>query len=381
LVLLLYFIFFSRATWTTRGNQDILINVLEKHFGYNFVAGERYGVIENIDFVEEMENCEYIPPEESSWFSSGHGPQLKFSRNGKEIKVTMPDVFMSRKNNLLYWIEVKRHKNNSDDFIISDIEKINNKPVGIEVFSKGKGLRSFSATYNMLNIGIVDNEGKRYVVPVIADSSRQKYESDVKNFWNTDKQLAFRLRSVFANIQYGYAITSHKAQGSTYTNVYVFEDNILGPSNASNVKAKNQSLYVAVSRPTTKLVMISNKNQKSEIPQSFEDYTKEDSLLPPTTPSKESILKQFNELNNDGTQKRTLADTKDTETTRWNAMIHRAQKINKGQSYYKAKAIEVVMGNKVYYKLALSPREDVSLIDRMNSLTQEEVERRIQYCK
>ena len=77
--------------------------------------------------------------------------------------------------------------------------------------------------------------------------------------------MAFKLKGAFANLEYGYAITSHKAQGSTYTNVYVMEDNILGQTNASDIKAKNQSLYVAVSRPTNKLVMISSENvNKSE---------------------------------------------------------------------------------------------------------------------
>ena len=86
--------------------------------------------------------------------------------------------------------------------------------------------------------------------------------------WKDDKQLAFALKGKYANIQYGYAITSHRAQGSTYTNTYVFEDNILGPTNAGDAVTKNKSLYVAVSRPTTKLVMISERNGETQsIPQ------------------------------------------------------------------------------------------------------------------
>ncbi len=61
------------------------------------------------------------------------------------------------------------------------------------------------------------------------------------------------------NVDYGYAAISHDAQGSTYNNVYVMEDNILGVKDAS-VKTKNQSLYVAVTRPRHKAVIISNKN-------------------------------------------------------------------------------------------------------------------------
>ena len=92
----------------------------------------------------------------------------------------------------------------------------------------------------------------------------------MKELWSRDKQLAFKLKGEFANLEYGYAITSHKAQGSTYTNVYVMEDNILGPTNGSDVKAKNQSLYVAVSRPTTKLVMISSSQQQQSIGGEFD---------------------------------------------------------------------------------------------------------------
>ena len=58
---------------------------------------------------------------------------------------------------------------------------------------------------------------------------------------------------------YGYAVTSHDSQGSTYNNVYVMEDNILGVQDAS-IKTKNQSLYVAVTRPRYKAVIVSNKN-------------------------------------------------------------------------------------------------------------------------
>jgi ATP-dependent exoDNAse (exonuclease V) alpha subunit len=73
--------------------------------------------------------------------------------------------------------------------------------------------------------------------------------------------MAVLLSKIFANLQYGYCSTAHKAQGSTYTNTYVIEDNIMSEyTNLSNNKAKNQALYVAVSRPTTKLVMFSENN-------------------------------------------------------------------------------------------------------------------------
>lgn len=38
--------------------QDIVVNFLERHYGYKFEAGERYGTILNTDLIEEIENCE-----------------------------------------------------------------------------------------------------------------------------------------------------------------------------------------------------------------------------------------------------------------------------------------------------------------------------------
>lgn len=64
--------------------------------------------------------------------------------------------------------------------------------------------------------------------------------------------------NTFGWFSYGYSTNTHKAQGGTFTNVYVYEDEILnvGPL---TWKEKFQSLYVAVTRPTNTL-HIYNKN-------------------------------------------------------------------------------------------------------------------------
>lgn len=162
---------------------------------------------------------------------------------------------------------------NSDDFIINDIELAKGVKGSVSAQSVKDGYRKFDYQYDIIHLSLLDNEGKPILgetVPVIANSSKAKFEADLKELWSRDKQLAFKLKGEFANLEYGYAITSHKAQGSTYTNVYVMEDNILGPTNGSDVKAKNQSLYVAVSRPTTKLVMISSGQQQQSVGGEFD---------------------------------------------------------------------------------------------------------------
>jgi hypothetical protein len=105
--------FNNRLSFGQEG-QDLLINFLERHMGYKFIAGERHGLIENMDFVEEIEGCQFIPPDNFC------GAKLKFSfRDGSSDMVTMPDVFMEKtKEEKFYWVEVKRHQENSEEIII-----------------------------------------------------------------------------------------------------------------------------------------------------------------------------------------------------------------------------------------------------------------------
>lgn len=170
---------------------------------------------------------------------------------------------------------------NSEDFIVTAFSKRTARG-SVTVVSKAKGERTFRFEYDVLDVELLNDEGQRIkgnVVEMIADSSKEKYAEDLAKLWKEDTQLAIALKSKFANLQYGYAITSHKAQGSTYTNTYVFEDNILGPTNAGDAVTKNKSLYVAVSRPTTKLVMISERNGDSKVEQPVQPKVEKPSVI------------------------------------------------------------------------------------------------------
>jgi exodeoxyribonuclease-5 len=65
-----------------------------------------------------------------------------------------------------------------------------------------------------------------------------------KKFWE--------LKDCFHEIKYGYAITAHRSQGSTYETVFVdYQDILLN----RNRKEAFQCLYVACSRPTARLLL------------------------------------------------------------------------------------------------------------------------------
>ena len=63
----------------------------------------------------------------------------------------------------------------------------------------------------------------------------------------------FDIKSSTVDVGYGYAITSHKVQGSTYNNAYVLEGDIM--SFPGGIEQTNRMMYTAVSRPRKKLVI------------------------------------------------------------------------------------------------------------------------------
>lgn len=132
---------------------------------------------------------------------------------------------------------------NSDVFSVKKVEKA--------VHRRG---------YNMLRLHLKGLSGEVIKVPVIHNSSIRDFNQDVQDFMNNRQyKKGYELKQSVADVQYGYAITAYKAQGSTYRNAYVFEDNIMRVK-ATTAKTKNQSMYVATSRPQKKLVIISDLN-------------------------------------------------------------------------------------------------------------------------
>lgn len=157
--------------------------------------------------------------------------------------------------------------NNSDEFIVLDArpDKITVRASNRTSFRNedDPNYMEFEKEYDIIYLDLLttyDNEEiELHGIPVIANTSREEYQSDLKTFFKNyhTMLLAYRIKRFFAEIYYGYAITSHKAQGSSYTNAYVFEDNILGFTAGNDDLTKNKALYVGVSRPRKKLVMVS----------------------------------------------------------------------------------------------------------------------------
>lgn len=61
----------------------------------------------------------------------------------------------------------------------------------------------------------------------------------------------------YADVDFGYAITAHKSQGSTYDIVVVDEKDIMGTSSTSN-QEKSELIYTALTRPRKTAIVISS---------------------------------------------------------------------------------------------------------------------------
>lgn len=121
--------------------------------------------------------------------------------------------------------------------------------------------------YKVWDVGFI-YEGKPANILALDVSEVERHANDVSLKFEKAKKLPFgtaersdalaaawRLKKRYAPVEYAYAITSHKSQGSTYNTVVVDEMDIMSVRLASN-KAKSQSMYTAVTRASTTCIVI-----------------------------------------------------------------------------------------------------------------------------
>lgn len=99
--------------------------------------------------------------------------------------------------------------------------------------------------------------------PLKLNGEQQQALASMKEFINIEhlpKQSAtwddyFELNSLFAPMDYAYALTVHKSQGSTFDNVMVDSPDIM---RNPKERERHQCLYVACSRAAKRLLIASS---------------------------------------------------------------------------------------------------------------------------
>jgi exodeoxyribonuclease-5 len=108
------------------------------------------------------------------------------------------------------------------------------------------------------------NSDKVGFVKVLHPYSQQDFDNIEYQLLNQAKSNKllwgefYRFRNEWADVSYTYAISTHKSQGQTLTNVLVNANDILDVKRI-DTRVKLQSLYVAVTRPQNNLTVLLNK--------------------------------------------------------------------------------------------------------------------------
>jgi len=146
--------------------------------------------------------------------------------------------------------------NTNDEFTVEEFN------VASDLFESSNGTTRLN--YYDTQVMAVDIEGKEYKrhIKILHESSMRDFTLLANALKENAKLLKGAHRSwlkyyeflrEFAEVGYNYAITAHKAQGSTYRNVFIIEDDI---DMNHNVYERNRIKYTAYSRPTDKLFIL-----------------------------------------------------------------------------------------------------------------------------
>ena len=126
--------------------------------------------------------------------------------------------------------------------------------------------------YKVFELGVKVDPDKNVIsyFPVLAEEEKSRFNSEVSELFEIAKRMApgqsrkiayqkaWALKGMFAEIDYSYAITSHKSQGSTYDNVIVDLKDIYSVGATSNA-SKSRSAYTGLTRAKNTAIVITSK--------------------------------------------------------------------------------------------------------------------------
>jgi exodeoxyribonuclease-5 len=110
----------------------------------------------------------------------------------------------------------------------------------------------------------IKSSGTQYTIKILSDESQDAYEKEIDKLKNKAlKSNSYEKRNAwvkyynfmerYADVKYNYALTVHKAQGSTFENAIVINCDI---ARIKNAEERNKLLYTAITRAKSKLFII-----------------------------------------------------------------------------------------------------------------------------
>ena len=150
---------------------------------------------------------------------------------------------------------------NSTEMQITGIKDIEEDENGIHILN----IETNGSAYNVHD----GSERKNCTIRVVSRNDIAKYNQNLQEMANEakrQKNVAYKrqlwrqfweYKGRYADVDFGYAITAHKSQGSTYDIVVVDEKDIMGTTATSN-QEKSELIYTALTRPRKTAIVISS---------------------------------------------------------------------------------------------------------------------------
>ena len=106
--------------------------------------------------------------------------------------------------------------------------------------------------YELQVINPDDKSKLQSLLNLVADHAKACQSPFIKKLMWTE---FYRIKHLFADVTYAYAITAHKSQGSTYNKVYV---DVVDINHNNNVVERNRIIYTAITRASQEATIITN---------------------------------------------------------------------------------------------------------------------------
>jgi len=157
----------------------------------------------------------------------------------------------------------------SDNYTINELKESLSNGTQIQVTK----VERLSQTYELWKLHFL-HESRPASVLALDNSEIERHAQDIDNLFLYAQTLhgekrasalsdAWGLKRRFAPVEYAYAVTSHKSQGSTFNTVIVDETDIMTVGPISN-RTKSQSLYVAITRAAVTSIIIDGTEGQEE---------------------------------------------------------------------------------------------------------------------
>lgn len=244
---------------------------------YNSLGYPQYYIENGNDYI--IENVKYMKNYKlNNVYCELEGHVVKLNNVDQTlffINVECKDIQVLNFINELITRAIKVNSNHStlNDYI--KYNELRNKVIFSEdiykyentIYSKYKFKKLFPIFFNKThdifnNDKLLNNMKTKYPHLIINRKNDNKIVSDNETF-------ADQFMVIEKDIDYGYSITAHKSQGSTYENVFVFDNDynkIIDRYNYKfscteiRTKEKNQLKYVAITRASKNLYIVNDEN-------------------------------------------------------------------------------------------------------------------------